>query len=72
MLMICAQSGMGARHLAGQALLRPDLSVRVRVAATHDTAFVFKDLDMIDVRQGAQAEVFLYPGVHHGTDLSDR
>lgn len=30
-------------------LCRPDLTVRMRVRATHDGALIFKDLDVIDM-----------------------
>src|SRR5947209_14659363 len=53
-----------ARSREGNRLLRPDLSMRMRVARAHHLALVLEDLDVIDVRAGPETLVFLRPDIH--------
>jgi hypothetical protein len=47
----------------GQAMARPDLAVRVGIAAAHHGATVFEDLDIVDERVGAELGVLIDPRV---------
>ena len=50
-------------EFVGQVAGRPDLAVRMRVRAAHDLTAVLKDLHGPDVRQGAEIDRLLDPGV---------
>lgn len=47
----------------------PDLAVGVGIAASHELAFVFKNLDVVDVVEAAELLVLFAPGVDDGEYL---
>ena len=53
----------------GDAFLRPDLAVRMWIAAAHYFAFVFEYLDMVDVRAASQIALLLDPALNDPKNL---
>ena len=54
--------------LVGERAIGPNLSVRMRIAASHHLAAVFKDLHMIDLRNCPEFEILSCPDVNHRTN----
>lgn len=69
-LQVLLHIGQFLGRLVGDGTLGPDLPVRVGVAATHDCTLVLKDLDVIDIIDGAQFLVLLGPQIDHLADRS--
>src|ERR1700678_4171051 len=58
-------------RLVGDGLVRPDLTMGMRVAASHKLASVFKNLHVVDVRQSANLRVLFRPLVDHPSNFWD-
>ncbi len=61
--------GVFAGDFGGNCGGGPDLAVGVGIAAAHELAFVFKNLDVVDVIEVAEVAVLFAPGVDDGEDL---
>lgn len=69
LLMILLHVFQGSLGLFGDKLGRPDLTMRVRVRATHHSAFVLKDLNMIDVIELAEGGIFFRPSIDNMDEI---
>ena len=58
-------------RLVGDGLVGPNLTVRMRIAATHHLAAVFEDLDVIDEWQGADLSDLVDPDINDGANIFD-
>ncbi len=59
------------RRLAGYVALRPDLPVRVRIAAAHDLTLVLEDLHMVDVFHRTEVRILFRPYIDDPANVLD-